>query len=118
MWRLHDGESELHCGCPVRAPLPPYRTRRDSHALTAHCVLCFQAGIMVLALPMVIIGQAFEETIREEKKMALERERRLKIILLSRNQKAVLEDEDTSEQELEERDKLAKRVSELRPPES
>jgi hypothetical protein len=50
--------------------------------------------------------------------MALERERRLKIILLSRNQKAVLEDQDTSQQELEERDKLAQRVSGLRPPKS
>ena len=43
---------------------------------------------MVLALPMVIIGQAFEETIREEKIMALERERRLKIMLLDREQQA------------------------------
>lgn len=42
---------------------------------------------MVLALPMTIIGQAFEETIREENRMALERERRLKIIVLDRAQK-------------------------------
>jgi hypothetical protein len=38
----------------------------------------------VLALPMVIIGQAFEETIREENTMSAERERRLKMILLKR----------------------------------
>ena len=43
-----------------------------------------QMGIFVLALPMVIIGQAFEETIREEKKMSTVRERRLKMILLKR----------------------------------
>eukprot|EP01043_Picozoa_sp_COSAG02_P084888 COSAG02_NODE_22639_length_745_cov_1.348297_2_plen_77_part_00 len=43
---------------------------------------------MVLALPMVIIGQAFEETIREEKKVDLERERRLKIMVLDREQRA------------------------------
>lgn len=43
---------------------------------------------MVLALPMVIIGQAFEETIREEKTVELERERRLKIMVLDREQRA------------------------------
>lgn len=43
---------------------------------------------MVLALPMVIIGQAFEETIREENMMELERERRLKIMVLDREQRA------------------------------
>lgn len=37
---------------------------------------------MVLALPMTVIGQAFEETIREEKTSSLERERRLQIMVL------------------------------------
>lgn len=37
---------------------------------------------MVLALPMTVIGQAFEETIREEKTSSLERERQVQIMAL------------------------------------
>lgn len=51
-----------------------------------NCVLHVpgQVGILVLALPMVIISQAIEETVKEEKAMGVERERRLKLILLER----------------------------------
>lgn len=67
---------------------------------------------MVLALPMVIIGQAFEETIREEKTIALERERRLKIMLLDREQKARREmAASESTEEAVERGELEERVS-------
>ena len=43
-----------------------------------------QVGILVLALPMVIISQAIEETVKEENTMSMDRERRLKLILLER----------------------------------
>ena len=49
------------------------------------CSVTMLCGIAVLALPMVILGQSIEETVREEGRMATERERRLKVILLERN---------------------------------
>lgn len=49
------------------------------------CGVTMLCGIGVLALPMVILGQSIEETVRDEVKSAAERERRLKVILLDRN---------------------------------
>ena len=69
---------------------------------------------MVLALPMVIIGQAFEETIREEKTMELERERRLKIMVLHREQTVRMEieagGETITDAEKREREQLEEQV--------
>eukprot|EP01043_Picozoa_sp_COSAG02_P042634 COSAG02_NODE_3639_length_6441_cov_32.280196_3_plen_74_part_00 len=71
---------------------------------------------MVLALPMVIIGQAFEETIREEKTVELERERRLKIMVLDREQRARRQREETgagsiSERAIKNREELEEQAS-------
>jgi hypothetical protein len=41
-------------------------------------------GIMVLALPMVIIGSAFEETVKEEERFKRERAKRMEVKLLER----------------------------------
>jgi hypothetical protein len=57
----------------------------DYHELSFRMCL-EQVGILVLALPMVIISQAIEETVKEENVMGKERERRLKVILLERAQ--------------------------------
>jgi hypothetical protein len=41
-------------------------------------------GVMVLALPLIIIGNAFEETVKEEERYQREREKRLEIKMLQR----------------------------------
>ena len=60
------------------------------------------SGIFVLALPMNVIGVAFEETIREENRFKAERERRLKLMLLKRKTQTG-ESYDASEQALADR---------------
>ena len=41
-------------------------------------------GVMVLALPLIVIGNAFEETVKEEERYQREREKRLEIKMLQR----------------------------------
>ena len=60
------------------------------------------SGIFVLALPMNVIGVAFEETIREENRFKAERERRLKLMLLQRKTQTG-ESYDAGEQALADR---------------
>ena len=48
------------------------------------CSVCMVCGIMVLALPMVIIGSAFEETVKEEERFKRERAKRMEVKLLER----------------------------------
>ena len=66
------------------------------------CAFCMMSGIFVLALPMNVIGVAFEETIREENRFKAERERRLKLMLLKRKTQTG-ESYDASEQALADR---------------
>lgn len=48
------------------------------------CSACMLCGVMVLALPLIIIGNAFEETVKEEERYQREREKRLEIKMLQR----------------------------------
>ena len=48
------------------------------------CSFCMLMGIMVLALPLIIIGNAFEETVKEEERYKRERKKRMDIKLLER----------------------------------
>ena len=46
--------------------------------------LCMLVGILVLALPLMVIGYAFEETILEQERYELERKQRIDIKFLER----------------------------------
>ena len=48
------------------------------------CGFCMLAGIMVLALPIIVIGNAFEEVFAEEKRHKAEKSRRLALKKLER----------------------------------
>ena len=48
------------------------------------CSFCMLFGIMVLALPLIIIGNAFEETVKEEERYKRERKKRMEMKLLER----------------------------------
>lgn len=51
------------------------------------CGFCMLAGIMVLALPIIVIGNAFEEVFAEEKRHKAEKDRRLALKKLEREMK-------------------------------
>lgn len=48
------------------------------------CSACMLCGVIVLALPLIIIGNAFEETVKEEERYKRERQKRMEIKLLER----------------------------------
>ena len=48
------------------------------------CSACMLCGVIVLALPLIIIGSAFEETVKEEERYKREREKRIEIKKLER----------------------------------
>lgn len=48
------------------------------------CSFCMLCGVIVLALPLIVIGNAFEETVKEEERYKRERAKRLEIKMLER----------------------------------
>ena len=59
------------------------------------CGLCMLCGIMVLALPIIVIGNAFEEVFAEEKRLKAEKERKLALKKLEREMQDGTASEET-----------------------